>query len=274
MKIKEMLEKVKQELESAHITDSAEAEWLVALTLDIKRSDVYALANKELTISQQKKIVAYLKKRKKHIPLAYIIGNAEFFGLSFFVNKDVLIPRPETEEVVSEALKQIKPTSKVLDIGTGSGAIAVTVAKKKGAYVTAVDISKRALKIARKNAKNNQVNVDFLQSNVFSALNNRKFDVIISNPPYISEKEYQSLMPEVKDYEPKLALVTEDDGLKIYKQIIKDAPKYLNKNGKIVLEIGYNQGEAIKNLLKQDFKDIEIKSDLQGNDRIALASLK
>lgn len=274
MKIKNMLEKIKSELASASITDSAEAEWLVALTLKIKRSEVYSLCERELTGKEQEELEANLAKRKQHIPLAYIVGNAEFYGLNFVVNESVLIPRPETEEVVEFALKHINKISKVLDIGTGSGAIAVTVAKKTNAQVTAVDISEKALKVAIQNAKNNHVKVEFLQSDVFSALDKRKFDVIISNPPYISEGEYQTLMPEVKDYEPKIALVAEDDGLKIYKQIINDAPKYLEKDGVIVFEIGYNQGEKIKNLLEKDFKEIKVIKDLQGNDRIAFARLR
>ena len=274
MKIKQMLEKVKSELSGAGITDSAEAEWLVALSLKIRRSEVYSLGENELTSQEQENIEVNLEKRKKHVPLAYIVGDAEFYGLNFVVNENVLIPRPETEEIVEFALKHINKTSKVLDIGTGSGAIAVTVAKKTNAQVTAVDISANALEVARKNAKNNDVDVEFLQSDVFSALETRKFDVIISNPPYISESEYQTLMPEVKDYEPKIALVAEDDGLKIYKQIINDAPKHLEKNGVIVFEIGYSQGKQIQNLLEKDFKEIKIIKDLQGNDRIAFARLK
>ena len=274
MKIKQMLEKVKGELAGAGITDSAEAEWLVALTLNIKRSEVYSLGESELTNQQQEALEEALKKRKQHIPLAYIIGDAEFYGLKFTVSENVLIPRPETEEVVSEALKYINSNSKVLDIGTGSGAIAVTVAKKKGAKVAAVDISEKALEIARENAKNNQVNVEFMQSDVFSSLKHKKFDVIISNPPYISESEYETLMPEVKNFEPKIALVAEDEGMSIYKQIINEAPEHLEKNGVIVFEIGYNQGKEIQKLLEKDFKEIKILKDLQGNDRIALARLK
>ena len=274
MNIKQMLEKVKSELAGAGITDSAEAEWLVALSLKIRRSEVYSLGENELTSQEQKKIEANLAKRKQHMPLAYIVGDAEFYGIKIVVNENVLIPRPETEEVVEFALKHINKTSKVLDIGTGSGAIAVAIAKKTNAQVTAVDISEKALDIARKNAKKNGVNVEFLQSDVFSSLETRKFDVIISNPPYIRESEYQTLMPEVKDFEPKLALVAEDDGLKIYKQIINDAPKHLEKNGVIVFEIGYSQGKQIQNLLEKDFKEIKILKDLQGNDRIAFARLK
>ena len=246
----------------------------MALTLKIRRSEVYSLGENELTSQEQEKLEANLEKRKKHVPLAYIVGDAEFYGLNFIVNENVLIPRPETEEVVEFALKHINETSKILDIGTGSGAIAVTIAKQTNAQVTAVDISEKALKVARQNAKNNDVDVEFLQSDVFSALETRKFDVIISNPPYISESEYQTLMPEVKDHEPKLALVAEDDGLKIYKQVINDAPKYLEKDGVIVFEIGYNQGEQIKKLLEKDFEEIKVIKDLQGNDRIAFARLK
>ena len=269
-----MLEKVKSELASAGITDSAEAEWLVALTLKIRRSEVYSLGERELTSKEQEKIESNLEKRKQHIPLAYIVGDAEFYGMKFIVNENVLIPRPETEEVVEFALKHINKTSKVLDIGTGSGTIAIAIAAQKNCQVTAVDISEEALKIAGQNAKNNIKKVEFIQSNVFSALDGRRFNVIISNPPYISETEYQTLMPEVKMYEPKIALVAEDDGLKIYKQIISGAPKHLEKNGVIVFEIGYNQGEKIKNLLEKDFKEIKIIKDLQGNDRIAFARLK
>ena len=274
MKIKEMLERVSQELAGIGITDPAESEWLVALILKIKRSDVFTLANKSLTKKQVELIEDALDKRKKHMPLAYIVGDAEFYGLKFIVDENVLIPRPETEEVVEFALKHINKTSKVLDIGTGSGAIAIAIAAQKKCQVTAVDISEEALKIARQNAKNNTKKVEFIQSNVFSALDGRKFDVIISNPPYISETEYQTLMPEVKMYEPKIALVAEDDGLKIYKKIINDAPNYLEKDGVIVFQIGYNQGKEIQKLLEKDFKEIKILKDLQGNDRIAFARLK
>ena len=218
---------------------------------------------------------SYVDKLINGEPVQYIIGNVDFYGNIIYVNKDVLIPRFETELLVEKTIRYIKSTFNeqvsVLDIGTGSGAIAITINKETGAFVTAVDISRRALKIAQKNAKNNHANIEFIKSNLFSALKNRKFDLIISNPPYISKLEYKNLDKSVKNFEPKLALYGGKDGLSFYREIAKLAPKYLNENGYLLLEIGYMQAKSVIDILKENFEEIELKKDLEGNDRMIKA---
>ncbi len=272
MKTYQMLEKVKKELCEVGICEDAEAEWLVALALCEKRSESHS--QKELSKRQERRIEKFLKQRKKHKPLAYVTKSAEFFGFDFFVNKNVLIPRPETEELVDMIQKQINDQTKLLDIGTGSGAIAITLQKLTNAEVVAVDISKKAIFVAKKNAKKLDAKVDFVCSNLFENLQGQVFDVIVSNPPYVSESEFLTLEKDVKDFEPKLALVAENDGMKIYEEIIKEAPKYLTKNGKIFFEIGHTQAERMEKLLEKDFGNITIKKDLEGKDRMVFAVKK
>jgi len=269
MKIKDLTNLALTTLEN--IEDfKAESEWLVALSLGIKRGEVYS--NQEVLKKQETVFKTALKRRLKGEPLAYIFNSASFYGYDFYVNKHTLIPRPETEELVEFALKHINKNSRVLDIGTGSGAIAITIKKESDASVTAVDVSRNALKVAIKNAKNNQANVKFLHSNVFSNLKNNKFDVIISNPPYITKNAYLNLNKTVKDFEPKLALVGGEDGLSFYKKIVDNAHKYLLNNGKIFFEIGFDQGDAVKKLLiEKGYKNVIIKKDLFKNDRIVYA---
>lgn len=272
MKTYQMLEKVKTELQKVGIFDDAESEWLVALALEKKRSESHS--SDELSKKQEKKIEKFLKQRKKHKPLAYILKNAEFFGFEFFVNKNVLIPRPETEELVDLVQKNINEKSKVLDIGTGSGAIAITLQKLTNASVFAVDISRKAISVAKRNEKKLDVDVEFFRSNLFEKLCGEVFDVIVSNPPYISEDEFKTLEKDVQEFEPKLALVAENDGLAIYEKIIKQAPKHLSENGKIFFEVGHMQAEKVKSLLEKDFENITIKKDLEGKNRIVFAVKK
>lgn len=268
MKVKEITINAIKALERIGL-EKSEGEWLVALVLGIKRSEVYG--EKQATEGEVKKVNRALKERLKGKPLAYIVKNQEFYGRTFTVNRHVLVPRPETEELVVFAKKYVNENSRVLDIGTGSGAIAITINKETGAFVTAVDISRRALKIAQKNAKNNHANIEFIKSNLFSALKNRKFDLIISNPPYISKLEYKNLDKSVKNFEPKLALYGGIDGLSFYREIAKLAPKYLNESGYLLLEIGYMQAKSVIDILKENFEEIELKKDLEGNDRMIKA---
>lgn len=272
MKVYQMLEKVKKELESAKICDTAEAEWLVALALSKKRS--FAHSERELTKEEEQKILSFLEERKQNKPLAYIVGNQEFYGYTFVVNQDVLIPRPETEELVCLVKNNILGNEKVLDIGTGSGAIAIVLAKETNAVVTAVDISKKALKVAKENAKRLNAKVNFVCSDLFKNLGGQVFDIIVSNPPYISENEYENLEKDVKDFEPKLALVANDNGFEIYERIISQAKNHLSENAKIFFEIGFSQAEKIKKLLEKDFENIKIFKDLEGKDRMVMASRK
>ena len=171
-------------------------------------------------------------------------------GLTFHVEPGVLIPRADTEILVEKALEWMKPGARVLDIGTGSGAIAVSLAKLgRQAQVTAADVSDRALEIARQNAKRNGAAVEFVKSDCFSALKGRKYDMIVSNPPYISEDEMRGLMPEVTR-EPELALFGGADGLDFYRRISRDAPEYLNEGGCLLFEIGWLQKDAVSALVK------------------------
>lgn len=272
MKTYQMLEKVKNELGKVGIFEDAEAEWLVALSLGKKRSDSHS--GEELSKKQEKKIEKFLKQRKKHKPLAYILKSAEFFGFEFFVNKNVLIPRSETEELVELVQKNIDENSKVLDIGTGSGAIAISLQKLTGAKVSAVDVSKKALSVAKRNARSLDVKVEFKSSNLFEKLDGRVFDVIVSNPPYVSENEFKTLEKDVKDFEPKLALVAKNDGLEIYERIIKQAQNHLSCGGKVFFEVGHLQAEKVKSLLEKDFENITMKKDLEGKNRIVFAVKK
>lgn len=272
MKVYQMLEKVKKELESVGILDDAEAEWLVALAIGEKRTSSHS--SRELEKHEEDRILEFLKQRKTHKPLAYISGNVDFYGFLLKVNENVLVPRPETEELVSLVLKNIRGKEKVLDIGTGSGAIAIAISKLSDADVTAVDVSEKALFVAKENAKKLDANVRFVLSDLFENLNGCVFDKIVSNPPYISENEFQMLDRDVKDFEPKLALVAENNGLKVYEEIIKQAKNHLSQNGEIYFEIGFSQAESVKKLLEKDFENIKIYKDLEGKDRIVFAKRK
>ena len=202
-------------------------------------------------------------------------------GFSFSVNENVLIPQPDTENLVEEVLhiadkldKDINEEIRILDLCTGSGAIAISIAKLLGkkVLVYASDISAEALKVAEENSMNNMVNIYFFKSNLFEKISNLyKFDIIVSNPPYIETKKIENLPEEVKR-EPKIALDGGEDGLKFYKEISKEAKKYLLENGYLAFEIGYNQREYVESILKQDrYKNIYSRKDLSGNDRVVIA---
>lgn len=207
---------------------------------------------------------------KKGIPVQYIVGNVDFYGLNFNVDKNVLIPRFETELLVQKTISYIKKyfnkQVKILDIGTGSGVIAITLAKKIDSLVTACDISNKALALAHENAKKNEVNINFLESDIFSNID-EKFDVIISNPPYIDYEEKIDEM--VRNNEPHLALFAKNKGLYFYEEILKYAKQYLNKKSIMAFEIGENQGESIKKIAYRYFPEaiISLEKDFPGKDR-------
>ena len=215
----------------------------------------------------------------ENYPLQYLLGYAYFMGLKFKVTPDVLIPRYDTEFLVNEAIECISalPCAKILDICTGSGCIAISVAEKykdnSNIKITAGDISEKALIVAKENAESIGVNIDFVLSDMFNAFydneNNakEKFDIILSNPPYIdiSEKIYMS--EDTKNFEPALALYAKDNGLEFYKKIASNYKKLLNLGGHVIMEIGFNQGSAVSDLFK-DVRDIKIIKDLDGNDRV------
>ena len=222
-------------------------------------------------------ILPYIKKRiETKKPIQYVLCQAFFMGEIFYVDENVLIPRPETELLVLSGLEEAFLKAKVLDIGTGSGIIACMLKKRNPTLdVTGVDISDSALEIARKNAKKlNLENISFIKSDIFSSLN-EKFDLIISNPPYIPVKMKKTIQREVL-FEPDIALYTNDEkGLYFYEKIVESAPYYLNKNGSILFEIMYNQADFIKKILiKNGFFDIKVIKDLSGHERVIKAKLK
>lgn len=211
-----------------------------------------------------------LKKLKQGLPVQYIIGNVNFYGNTLKVNKNVLIPRFETEFLVEKTInyakKYLKEPIKIIDLGTGSGAIAITLKKKLNSIVDAVDISEKALEIAKENAKTNNVEINYIHSNMLEKIND-KYDIIISNPPYIS---YNDEIEEiVKNNEPHIALYADNDGLKYYEAILEKAEKNIKRPGIIAFEIGMNQGEKIKKIAEKNLKNIKLKieKDLNGKDR-------
>ena len=262
-------------LASHDIDDPSEAEWLVATVLGKNRTEMKLTPT--ISRGELQKIRDAVALRIKHMPLSKIFGFTEFYGMKFYVDKNVLSPRPETELVCEQAISLINSHNfkKVLDLCTGSGAIAITLAKNTKSKVEACDISRSALKIAEKNAKSLGAKVNFFESNMFSGLKkNSKFDIIVSNPPYISTKEIQLLDEEVKNHDPHISLDGGDDGLDFYRIIAENAPTFLKNDGMLVLEIGDGQANAVKKLLSANFKNTKIIKDYNNIQRIVIATAK
>lgn len=242
---------------------------LMSAVCRIDRNFYYVYGNEEMIKEQEKEYMALLEKRAERIPLQYITGEQDFMGLTFKVNPSVLIPRQDTETLVEEVLKAVTPGMEVLDLCTGSGCIAVSLAKfVPGAKVQGVDISPEALKVSEENARRNGVNVHFFLSDMFGQVEG-KFDVIVSNPPYIPTGEIQGLMPEVKDFEPHLALDGKEDGLWFYRILAGEGKKYLKPKGTLMVEIGCDQGKDVSRIFKDNgYCDIKVIKDLAGLDRV------
>ncbi len=215
-------------------------------------------------------MIEALERLKNGEPVQYIVGNVEFYGYLFDVNKDVLIPRFETEELVEKVVKACKRmfASKIdiVDIGTGSGCIAITLKKELDSNVDAIDISKKALEVAKKNAGNNKVDIQFLEGNLLEPLT-KKYDVLISNPPYIDREE--EIMDIVKNNEPEVALYADHHGLACYEEILKNANKVMKEKCLLAFEIGMTQGDYLKEYAKKYFPtaNITVQKDLQNRDR-------
>lgn len=273
MKIKEALSACINNLKENNIDEAhSKARRLLAFTLNVPKE--YLIINNEKELSKQdfEYYKNYITRLINGEPIQYIIGKQEFMGIEFNVNKDVLIPQPDTEILVEETIKIAKEYNKpkVLDLCTGSGAIAVSIKKYvPEAEVFASDVSIKALQLAKINNIDN--NINFIESNLFENINN-EFDIIVSNPPYIRTEEIKSLSKEVQN-EPLIALDGGQDGLDFYRDIIKQAHNYLKSNGKLCLEIGDEQKDAITQILKSNFNYTNIKyyKDLQGNDRVIIA---
>ena len=234
----------------------------------------FVLQLRQEVSDEDEKLLAHIfTQLKAHNPAQYILGYEDFHGLRFQVDERVLIPRPETEELVDLILAENPNTElKILDIGTGSGAISVSLKKSRPMWqVTASDLSADALVLAKKNAKLNQVDISFVQSDVFENISG-SFDIIVSNPPYISENDKDEVGLNVLTSEPKMALFADEDGLAVYRQIIEEADKYLTPKGKLYFEIGYKQGLDLKKLLSLHFPDkhVRVLKDQFGQDRMVV----
>lgn len=255
------------------IADAKTDAWLLlSAACRMERSFYYLHMEEEVPQDEFDEYEIALKKRAEHVPLQYIVGETEFMGLKFKVNSSVLIPRQDTETLVEEALKVVQPGMKVLDLCTGSGCIIISILHSvPGVDGCATDISKQALNVARENAKLSGVQVMFEQSDLFDRVAG-VYDVIVSNPPYIASAEILKLMPEVRLFEPPEALDGKEDGLFFYREIALGAKDYLTPGGRLLLEIGYDQGAAVSSLLADaGFTEVRVIKDLAHNDRVVSA---
>ncbi|MCI9064047.1 MAG: peptide chain release factor N(5)-glutamine methyltransferase [Clostridia bacterium] len=280
MTIKELMNQGTMILKNERI-DAPKNKARIILQFTLKKSREYLIIydSKEVTKTQREEYIKNIKRLVMGEPLQYITGMQEFMKLKFLVTKDVLIPQPDTEILVEEAIKILEKIQNpvILDLCTGSGAIAISIAKYiQNVKIYATDISKKALDIAKENARLNGVtnNIEFIESDLFEKLKDKKFDVIISNPPYIATNEIKKLPIEVQN-EPKLALDGGKDGLDFYKRIAKEGYKYLNRKGYICLEIGYDQKNDVQKIISDErrYVDTYCKKDLCQNDRVIVTRI-
>jgi release factor glutamine methyltransferase len=241
----------------------------------MSRATYFLHKEEELPKHQAEHLTELIKKRAKRIPLQYITGSQEFMGYSFLVSPATLIPRQDTEILVEE-VSRVAEGKRVLDLCTGTGCILLSLAKMCHlAYAVGTDISQEAIETAKRNAKQLEANGEFYCGDLFDAVpQDMRFDIIVSNPPYIPSAVIETLMPEVKEHEPMSALDGDEDGLTFYKRIINDANKFLTENGQIFFEIGCEQGADVSALLKQNgFENVRVLKDLAGLDRVVSATL-
>jgi release factor glutamine methyltransferase len=281
MKYREILLAGEEKLASQNIADSKNDAWLLFEHIFKMPRHKYFINSNDECVDEKlyKDYLDAIEIRANHIPLQHITKTQDFMGMTFNVNENVLIPRQDTEVLVEKALSVMKDGDKVLDMCTGSGCIAISIAKLKNVDVTAVDISPKALEVARENAKNlGASNVTFIESNLFKKIyedstskNCNKYNIIVSNPPYIKSLDIEDLMVEVKEHEPRLALDGDEDGLKFYRAITRASLDFLKSGGYLIYEIGCDQGEDLRNIMVENgFIDIEIIKDLAGLDRVCI----
>lgn len=254
-----------------------EAELIVMEALEISRTQLVLDGKKEITPNQWKKIKEIINRRRKGEPLQYILGECEFMALDFYVERGVLIPRSDTETLVETMLDKADSGMDVLDICAGSGCIGISIAYyKKDVCVDLVDISDKAIEVAKKNIIRNGVSdrVEIKKMDILNEYPEKKYDIVVSNPPYIETDVIKNLQTEVKDYEPHIALDGGKDGLVFYRRIVEIAPQIMKKNGILAFEIGYNQGAQLSEIMGNSFKNIAIIKDLANNDRVAIGILK
>lgn len=270
MTYRETLSLGEKVLSVANIVDTKTDAWLLlAMVCKMDRSFYYMHMEDDIPEEEFKEYEIAVKKRAEHVPLQYIIGESEFMGLKFKVNSNVLIPRQDTETLVEETLKVTAPGMKVLDLCTGSGCVIISILHNvHDVEGYAIDISKQALLVAKENAKLNNVSVNFERSDLFENVMGT-YDVIVSNPPYIKTAQIAKLMPEVCGFEPVEALDGKEDGLFFYRKIIAECRDYLSSQGRILFEIGYDQGDAVSKMLQDaGLADVRVIKDLARNDRV------
>lgn len=280
MTIRETIKKGMIDLKTNGIDEpKLKARILMQFILNKPRQYLLVYDNEPLTLRQEVDYFKAIKKVINGIPLQHITHMQEFMKMNFYVNEDVLIPRPDTEVLVEEVINIANKINakKILDLCTGSGAIAVSLAKYiENSKITAVDISNKALSVAKLNAKNNEVEnqITFVESDLFDKLNKEKYDMIVSNPPYIKKKVIKTLDKEVQK-EPKIALDGGYDGLDFYRKIIHQGYEYLKFKGYLCLEIGYDQKIDVIELIENEekYKDTYCKKDLYGNDRVVITKI-
>lgn len=279
--IAENLKIAAQILQAGGISEARrEANSLLAFALEKDKTFLVAHSEYELSEAEQIRFQDFLQRRARREPLQYITGRQEFYGLEFELTPDVLIPRPETELIVENAVKILNDKENPLfcEIGTGSGCISVSILNEvKNSRAIGLDISASALKITEKNAGRHNVSerIELKISDVFAALKNEKFDLIVSNPPYVPLREIETLQAEVRDFEPINALTDKRDGLSIIEKIVYESPFFLKPDGFLLMEIGFNQSEKVSRMFSQEiWRFVEILPDLQGIPRMVKAQIK
>ena len=254
----------------------SEIEWLLQDLLNYKKIDLYLKFEEEIDSEKLFILKSWIKRRISREPLQYITGKADFYGRSYFVNNKVLIPRPETEILIDAAIKNLfkKKNPFIIDIGTGSGCIGITLAIEiKKSNVLSIDISKDALLIAKNNAENHNIkNIKFLEIDILKNDINQKADLIISNPPYISKNELSTLMPEVKNHEPKISLTDNKDGFTFYERFVSLFPKILKNDGAAIIEVGREEHsiKVLEIFKKNGMKNIKVVKDLNSDNRAVI----
>lgn len=262
-------------LEQAGIEEAAlDARLLLEAVCGTDRTTLYAHGERELLEAEENQYRDMIAERAKRIPLQHILGETEFMGLTFLVNKNVLCPRPDTEVLVEEVLKYLHDGMRILDIGTGSGCILLSLLRySNDCQGVGADISEQALRVAKENAKRLQVEqAYFVEGDLFDKVEGC-FEIIVSNPPYIKKDEITHLMPEVKDHEPHFALDGGEDGLFFYREITEKAKAYLSGGGMLFYEIGCEQGEAVSEIMREcGFREVEVVKDFSGLDRVVFGT--
>ncbi|HIS06785.1 MAG TPA: peptide chain release factor N(5)-glutamine methyltransferase [Candidatus Choladocola avistercoris] len=275
MTLSGLLREGREALQAAGIPEwDLDAWYLLEYAAHCTKNEYFLRPEKEVLPQEKQLYRTLIRKRSAHIPLQYLTGSQEFMGLSFFVDENVLIPRQDTEILVEEALRALGSGMRVLDVCTGSGCILLSLLKLcAGLEGTGTDLSEKALQVAGENARRLGVEASFVQGDLFEPVSG-KYDCIVSNPPYIASREVDALMEEVRDHEPRMALDGGEDGLYFYRKIAVQSPKYLNDRGRIFLEIGFDQGEAVAGLLAPAFDEVRIVQDLAGLDRVVCGILR